>query len=85
MSDPLQPPPSPTRKQPTSRIKRCATWGAVAGFVVAKVFIRQNSPLGFYGGNMLLVFAVCIGLATAAGAGIGWAMSQASDDERFPG
>jgi len=65
-------------------MKRCATWGAVAGLVVAQVFIRRNSPLGFYTGNMLLVFAVCIGLGTVAGAGIGWAMSQPSDDERFP-
>jgi hypothetical protein len=83
MTEPSQPPPS--RKQPMSPIKRCATWGAVAGFVVAQVFIRRNSPLGFYGGNMLLVFAVCIGLGAAAGAGIGWAMSQTSDDEHFPG
>ena len=81
MSEPL-----PSPEAPPSPIAKGAKWGALAGFVLAQLFIRHNSPLGFYGGNMLGVFAFFIGLGTAIGAGIGWLSKQPSgDDERFPG
>ena len=74
----------PAKRGPSSPLAKGAKWGGVAGLVVAQLYLRINSPLGFYTGNMLLVFAVCIGLGTAIGVGIAWLSAQPSDDERSP-
>jgi hypothetical protein len=88
MSEPAPLPPPPAQEEPPSPIAKGAKWGAVAGFVVAQLYIANNSPIGFYIGppDMLVVFAVCIGLGTAIGAGFAWLNTWArDDDERFPG
>jgi hypothetical protein len=87
MNEPLPSPPPPAPKEPPSPIAKGAKWGALAGFIVAQLYISSNSPIGFYIGSpdMLVVFAGCIGLGAAIGAGFGWLSMQSSDDERFPG
>ena len=67
-------------------VKKGAKWGSVAGLVGGQFYLANNSPLGFYSGNLTLVFAVWIGLGTALGAGIGWASTQkiADDDDTRP-
>ncbi len=76
-------PPAGKEEQPPSPIAKAAKWGALVGFIVAQLVIRRNSPLGFYGGetNMLLVFAICIGLGTAIGAGFAWLSLQSSEED----
>jgi hypothetical protein len=79
------PPPAPEKEEPPSPVAKGAKWGAIVGLVIAQIFIHQNSPLGFYTGNMWLVFATCIGLGTAIGAGFAWLNTQViDDDERYP-
>jgi hypothetical protein len=78
----------PVKKEPPSPIAKGAKWGAVAGVVIAQLYIANDSPIGFYVGppDMLVVFAACIGLGVAIGAGFGWLSTRApEDDERFPG
>lgn len=78
------PPETPTWRA----IKTGAKWGSIAGLVLAQMIIAASSiqtPFGaIYGGNMFWVFAVCIGVGTALGAGIGWASTQSDgfDDNR---
>jgi hypothetical protein len=75
---------------PTWRsVKRGAKWGSLAGFVVSHLIIAANSidtPFGsIYGGNMGALFAVCIGVGAALGAGAGWLNAQdIADDDRPP-
>ena|SRR5579872_597399 len=57
---------------PSSGLAKGAKWGAIVGFAIAQWYMGQNSPLGFYGGNVLAVFAVCLGICTSVGAAIGW-------------
>lgn len=88
MSEPAQSPPPPAQEEPPSPIAKGAKWSALAGFVLAQLYIGSNSPLGFYIGepNMLVVFAFFIGLGVAIGAGFAWLSTWArDDDERFPG
>jgi len=62
-----------TRDSPaSSAMAKGAKWGALVGFVIAQWYMGQHSPLGFYGGNVVGVFAVCIGICTLIGAGFGW-------------
>lgn len=64
---------------PTSNaMAKGAKWAAIAGFVIAQWYMDRNSPLGFYGRNVLAVFAVCIGICTCIGAGIAWLYSNGS-------
>lgn len=53
-------------------IKKGATWGAVAGLAISKLYLSANSPLGFYTGSIVGVFAFWIGLCVAIGAGIAY-------------
>ena len=83
-------PPGPDQPDtPTWRsVKQGAKWGSLAGFVVAQLIIAGNSidtPFGsIYGGNMLALFAVCIGLGAALGVGAGWLNAQDIDDDPPP-
>ncbi len=81
--EPLRSPPPAEKEEPPSPIAKGAKWGALAGFIVAQLAIRRNSPLGFYTGdtNMLLLFAICIGLGSAIGVGFAWLSMQPSDDD----
>ena len=58
-----------------------AKWGMIVGFVIAQIFINTHSPLGFYTGNMGLVFLTCIGLGTGIGALFAWLSTMMRDDE----
>jgi hypothetical protein len=53
-------------------MKKGAKWGAVAGLIGAQWYLAKNSPLGFYAGNVLQVFAIWIGLGVGLGVAIGW-------------
>jgi hypothetical protein len=71
--DPAPDRPPGKENSPTSNaMVKGAKWGAVAGLIIAQMYIGQHSPHGFYMGNLLAVFAVCIGLCTFIGAAIGW-------------
>jgi hypothetical protein len=79
-------PANPDAKQPNAdnpydtpmwrAIKRGLAGGALVGFVVAKYYMDSHAvetPIGtVYGGNVLLLFGVLVGLCAAGGAGIGW-------------
>lgn len=70
-------------------IKKGLAGGALAGFLIARFYMESRSvdtPVGtLYEGNILLVFAVFIGLGAATGAGIGWLSQQKfGDDDRSP-
>jgi hypothetical protein len=66
-------------------VKTGAKWGMVAGFVVAQWYMSRWMFHGFYLGNDALVFAVCIGIGTAIGGGIGWLSTQKfGDDDEWP-
>jgi hypothetical protein len=53
----------------------------IAGFVFAQIIISTNSPLGFYTGNMGLVYLTCIGGGTAIGALFAWLYTMMPDEE----
>jgi len=70
-------------------IKKGLAGGALVGYVIARYVIDIHSldtPVGrVYGGNVLLVFGVWVGLGAAAGAGIGWlAQRTLGDDDWKP-
>ncbi len=71
------------RSAPPSPIRKGAKWGALAGLMVAQLHIRNNSPLGFYTGSMMLVFAICIGLGAAIGAGIACISTRSPPDDEW--
>ena len=80
------PEPDPPDPPNWRAVKNGCKWGAIAGFILSHLIIASNSietPFGsIYGGNMLLLYAVCIGSCTAIGGGIGWLNVQKIDDER---
>jgi hypothetical protein len=61
-----------------------AGWGFSAGAAVALIYTRSNSPLGFYAGNMTLVFILCVGFGTAIGALLMWQFSRWRLKEKNP-
>jgi hypothetical protein len=69
------------QEKPTSVVGKGAKWGMIVGFVIAQIFISTHSPLGFYTGNMGLVYLTCIGLATGIGALFAWLSTMRGDDE----
>ena len=75
------PPDTPT----WAAVKKGAKWGSLAGLAIAQFFIASNSietPFGsIYTGNLFALFAVCVGLGTGLGAGIGWMSTQKIGDE----
>lgn len=82
----IDPAPDRPEDSPTSNaVAKGAKWGAIVGLIIAQCYMDQHSPLGFYGGNVAAVFAVCIGFCTLIGAGIGWLYvngSPAADQEQ---
>ena len=64
-----------------SRVRKGAKWGMIVGFVFAQTIISSNSPLGFYLGNMGLVYLTCIGGGTAIGALFSWLYTMMPDEE----
>jgi hypothetical protein len=59
-----------------------AKWGFVAGFLVATVYIQIHTPssLGFYTGDVGLVFFACMGPGAAIGALFAWLGTLISGD-----
>ena len=55
-------------------VSKGAKWGFATGFLVAMVYIQRHKPssLGFYPGDIGLVFAACLPSGAAIGALIGW-------------
>ncbi len=47
-----------------------AIWGAVGGLVLALLLIRRHPHLHLHGGEVGLIFAVCIALGAVIGAGV---------------
>jgi len=67
--------PEPEEIPTLKRMKGGMVAGAFAGFVAAKFYMdwqASDTPVGtFHEGNVLLLFAVCVGGGAAVGAGIG--------------
>lgn len=82
---PDEPEPDPPDTPTWRAIKKGAKWGSIAGFVVAQLAMSSSSiqtPFGpIYGGNVFLLFAICAGIGTAAGAGFGWASTLIDDSD----
>ena len=60
----------PRNSTPRWRIPLGAGWGALVGLVIALLIARKLPPLGYYGGDQVALFAVCIAVGAAIGAGI---------------
>ena len=58
-----------------------AKWGLLAGFALAQIIISGNSPLGFYLGDLGLLFLETMGPGAAIGALFGWASLHMRNDE----
>ena len=69
------------REKTLAVVRKGAKWGMIVGFVIAQIFINTHSPLGFYTGNMGLVYLTCIGLGTGIGALFAWLSTITRDDE----
>ena len=50
--------------------------------MLGQLYLSNNSPLGFYGGNVALVFAVSIGGCMLIGIAV--ALLAANDDDETP-
>ena len=78
--------PHPPNTRAWRAVERGATWGTLAGLIIAQIYIRANSidtPFGpIYGGNMFLAFAIPSGIGAALGAALGWLSVQQTSDER---
>ena len=62
--------PEPGDRGSIARIGAGAGWGALGGLLLALLIARKLPRLGYYGGDQVLLFAVCLGLGAAIGAGI---------------
>ena len=56
--------------EPAHSLRTAAIWGAVGGLVLALLLIRRHPHLHMHGGEVGVIFAVCIPLGAAIGAGI---------------
>jgi hypothetical protein len=54
-----------------SRVRVGATWGAVGGLVLALLLIRRHPHMHLHGGDVIVIFGLCIGLGIALGAAVG--------------
>ncbi len=66
--------------RPDPVLRTAATWGAVAGLVLALLLIRRHPHLHLHGGEVGLIFAACVGLGAAIGAGLAWLRSRPTGD-----
>ena len=57
-------------KQMASSMWAGVAWGAVGGLVLALLFSRRHPHLHLHGGEIAIVFAVCIALGVAVGAAV---------------
>jgi hypothetical protein len=58
--------------------------GGIAGIALARSYIANNSPLGFYSGSIALVFELIVPLTAALGGGIGILLTVKPDDTSPP-
>jgi len=68
-----------------SRVRVGATWGAVGGLVLALLLIRRHPHMHLHGGDVIVVFGLCIGLGIAVGAAIGRLRSGTANGDRPEG
>lgn len=75
-------------KPPEDKSRNAVRWGTkigmLAGFLLARIYINQNSPLGFYTGNVVLIYLLGIGPGAAIGAGMGWLYANKTDGVGSP-
>lgn len=62
-----------------SPVKVGATWGAVGGLVLALLLLRRHPHMHLHGGDVVVVFGLCIGLGIAIGAAVGRFKSGTGD------
>jgi len=63
-----------------SSMRTGAAWGAAAGLVLALLVARRHPHLHLHGGEVGLIFVLCIGICAAIGAGFArLRRSRASD------
>lgn len=66
----------------TSHLQAGVTWGAIAGLVLALLLIRRHPHLHLHGGDVIVVFAVCIGVGAAIGAAVGRLKSRTAGGDQ---
>jgi hypothetical protein len=57
-------------KQNASSMRAGIAWGAVGGLVLALLLARRHPHLHLHGGEIAIVFAVCIALGVTVGAAV---------------
>lgn len=65
---------------PALSLRTGAVWGAVGGLVLALLTLRRHPHLHLHGVEVAVVFAICLALGTAIGAGIAWLRDRRSGD-----
>jgi len=67
--------------KPDSSWRIGATWGAVAGLVLALLLVRRHPHLHLHGGEVGLIFVVCVGVCAVLGAGFARRRSRNAGDK----
>jgi hypothetical protein len=57
-------------KQTASSMRAGIAWGAVGGLVLALLLARRHPHLHLHGGEIAVVFAICLTLGVAVGAAV---------------
>jgi hypothetical protein len=68
-----------------SSVRVGATWGAVGGLVLALLLLRRHPHMHLHGGEVVVVFGLCIGLGIAIGATVGRFRSGTANGDRAEG
>jgi hypothetical protein len=68
-------------KQVTSSMRAGIAWGAVGGLVLALLLSRRHPHFHLHGGELAIVFAVCIALGVAVGTAVASTRDRRLRDE----
>ena len=71
-------------KQNASSMRAGVAWGAVGGLVLALLLSRRHFHLHLHGGEVAIVFVVCIALGVTVGAAVASIRDRRLRDEAAP-
>jgi hypothetical protein len=77
-------PPTWERSSAGKALFKGGNWGMAAGLAIAYCYTSIHSPLGFYGGNLVLVLLSGIGLGYILGALLGWLSAKVTGKDKVP-